>query len=626
RHVQALGERLSDEGLLEVLTPLIAAGNQDSRAAGSVDFEELANTVALRLSEQIAKLPTRDQIQSDLASLKSLVSDVVAQQRAGENGLNVTLEALQQAMVRLLDRVDAIEQSQLSLAERLSVTPTHPGQIIPGNLRGDQDRSAPDNPEARVAASLVDQPMRAAGLAANLKEPSWNENAGGVEHRAQAPQPPTGDGSDAGDGLDERLRKRRDFSAAARRAAARASERAAQAASAEQRGPEPRGGAALPQQTGTEAAPAKTKAKKRSLFRVWAAGVVLVAVALGASHLVLSLYGQPTRTAPVIVAANEAPVVASVPKPRPVAPAQASAAVAPAKDAGADNDSFPLGIAVAASGPASPNALAVTDRRKVLATLSSRTGASVPTATAIPDALIPRAPETVAGSPGGSVTARAAMPPAQIGPSSLRAAAAKGDPSAEFEIGTRYAEGRGVSQDFKKAAEWYGRAAKRGFAIAEYRLATLYERGMGLPADVRIAKALYARAAAGGNIKAMHNLAVIVAGTEAGTRDYKSAAKWFSKAAAFGLADSQYNIGILYQNGLGVKRDLQQAYHWFALAAKSGDKEAARLQTALASSLTPDQKRAADLAVLAWRPQPYNRTINDAGAAGRMWQSPSSPA
>ena len=42
-----------------------------------------------------------------------------------------------------------------------------------------------------------------------------------------------------------------------------------------------------------------------------------------------------------------------------------------------------------------------------------------------------------------------------IGPEKLRQAAAAGDPTAAFEVAARYAEGKAVSRDFAKAAEWY---------------------------------------------------------------------------------------------------------------------------------------------------------------------------
>mgnify|MGYP003338068922 CR=1 FL=1 len=131
----------------------------------------------------------------------------------------------------------------------------------------------------------------------------------------------------------------------------------------------------------------------------------------------------------------------------------------------------------------------------------------------------------------------AELPPATIGPLSLRLAAQRGDPGAEFEVAARFAEGKGVKTDFKKAMEWYQRAAQKGFVPAQYRLATIHERGLAGKADLQRARVWYKRAAEQGNVKAMHNLAVLSAGREAGTPDYPNAAQWFQEAADRGLAD-----------------------------------------------------------------------------------------
>jgi localization factor PodJL len=190
------------------------------------------------------------------------------------------------------------------------------------------------------------------------------------------------------------------------------------------------------------------------------------------------------------------------------------------------------------------------------------------------------------------------LPPLMIGPHSLRHAAANGDASAQLEVAARFAEGKGVRQDFEQAATWYQRAATQGLAAAQYRLAALYERGAGVKADPARAKAWYKRAAEQGNVKAMHNLAVLSAG-EGATADYSAAGRWFIEAAAHGLADSQYNLGILYENGLGVGKDYAAAYKWYALAARNGDKEALRRRELVKERLSPAAIKATDVDIAA---------------------------
>ncbi len=214
--------------------------------------------------------------------------------------------------------------------------------------------------------------------------------------------------------------------------------------------------------------------------------------------------------------------------------------------------------------------------------------------------------------------AKRMMPPAAVGPLSLRLAAANGDPSAEFEVAVRLDEGRGIERDLKEAVIWYQRSASRGFAPAQYRLGTLYERGLGVAADRGRAMAWYRSAADKGNLKAMHNFAVLSASGD--PADYQLAARWFSEAADRGLVDSQYNLAVLYETGRGVDRNLSQAYKWFALAARGGDKEALRRRDRVKWMLNANELKAADKLVQSWQPQPSEPLVNNVRAAGEAWK------
>ena len=159
------------------------------------------------------------------------------------------------------------------------------------------------------------------------------------------------------------------------------------------------------------------------------------------------------------------------------------------------------------------------------------------------------------------------------------------DPAAEYELGARYAEGRGVPQSLPEAVRWFERAADAGFAPAQFRLASLNEKGDGLKKDLQAARRLYLAAADKGHAKAMHNLAVLYAEGIDGKPDYKVAAQWFRKAAGYGVTDSQYNLAILYARGIGVQANLAESYRWFALAAANGDNDAAKKRDEVAARL-----------------------------------------
>jgi localization factor PodJL len=201
--------------------------------------------------------------------------------------------------------------------------------------------------------------------------------------------------------------------------------------------------------------------------------------------------------------------------------------------------------------------------------------------------------------------------PAAIGGPRLRSAAIAGDAAAAYEVGVRYAEGRGVPVDMEEAAHWYERAASKDLTPAQFRYASLLEKGHGVKKDLAQARKLYLAAAAKGNGKAMHNLAVLYAEGIDGKPDYTAAAQWFHKASLRGIADSQYNLGVLCARGLGIAKSYAEAYKWFALAAAQGDKESAKKRDELGAHMDAEALAMAQNAVKSFvaEPQPKEATL-----------------
>jgi len=191
--------------------------------------------------------------------------------------------------------------------------------------------------------------------------------------------------------------------------------------------------------------------------------------------------------------------------------------------------------------------------------------------------------------------------PEGLSTTSLGQAAAGGNAAAQFEVASRFADGRGLGQSHAQAFAWYQRAAMRGFAPAQFRLATLLERGAGAEVDVERAKVWYRRAAEQGHVNAMHNLAVLTARRDGDGPDYATAAAWFREAAERGLTDSQYNLALLCELGLGTQKSLPEAYKWLALAAHGGDKQAAVRLQQIKPRLAPGELAAAEQQIAGWR-------------------------
>jgi localization factor PodJL len=229
--------------------------------------------------------------------------------------------------------------------------------------------------------------------------------------------------------------------------------------------------------------------------------------------------------------------------------------------------------------------------------------------------------------PTGVKLATIAVPPSErlpdgIGGPALRAAALKGDPNAAYEVGVRFAEGKGIASNLDEAAKWYDRAAQAGVVPAVFRLGTFYEKGLSVKKDADIARRYYLQAAERGSAKAMHNLAVLDADGGGKGANYKSASIWFRKAADRGVADSQFNLGILYARGIGVEQNLAESFKWFSLAAAQGDADAGRKRDDIAKRLDAQSLAAARLAIQTFtvEPQP-DEAVNVASPAGG-WDSP----
>ena len=208
-----------------------------------------------------------------------------------------------------------------------------------------------------------------------------------------------------------------------------------------------------------------------------------------------------------------------------------------------------------------------------------------------------------------------------FGPASLRSAALKGDPAAQFVTATRYLEGKGTAPDAALAAKWYGEAASHGLAPAQYRLATLYELGRGLQRNLIAARDLYERAASQGNVKAMHNLAVLLSSGDADAKpDYAKALSWFEQAARYGLPDSQFNLAVLYDRGAGTETDAVKAAFWYGVLAAKGDADAAAKTRALAPRLTSSERKKVASDIAAFRAKPAKMAANQISVTDPSWQ------
>ena len=77
---------------------------------------------------------------------------------------------------------------------------------------------------------------------------------------------------------------------------------------------------------------------------------------------------------------------------------------------------------------------------------------------------------------------------------------------AQYRIAVMYDNGDGFKRDYKKAAEWYARAAEQGHADSQNNLGVMYARGEGVRMNPTKARQLFKQAAAQNQRYAEHNI------------------------------------------------------------------------------------------------------------------------
>lgn len=567
------------ESRLGVIEQRVEAAPEAAAPHAEADFHAVAIAAAEAAAGRVAQLVARDQERPQASDRVSEVHDMLtsymAERRHGDEQTAAILDTLQQAMVHLLDRVDT----------RTDATAQH-------------TRSASDAP---LSAVVDDQAPFREHPAEPMHEIGHREPGRLAPHGLDAPGAAEAVGPAAVEDIaDPVARQRASLQISAQRAAQAQREKLAA------------------EQAGAKGLAAKApEAKKASGWRRLLVRGLVLAVAVSA--------GAGTMTA-------------LMPEASSISSAQLKSGVSPVAADASNEHGETMHASVSGEISQPPET--------VNSSVTSVITNDKPRATPMTGIMIQDQPPQVAGASPGSASgvpagpatrvsaigavdaafdedhskAALGLPPLSVGPSSLRTAAAKGDPSAEFEVASRLAEGKGTDQNLALAVRWYQRSASKGFVQSQYRLGTLYERGLGVTKDLNRAKVWYQRAAEQGNVKSMHNLAVLAAGRSGSVPDYATATKWFALAAQNGLSDSQFNLAVLTESGLGVPKDLVAAAEWYTIAARSGDRESIRRRDALRAQLGPSDQARVDAFVQSWQPLIPDRLANDSLAAGQAWK------
>jgi TPR repeat protein len=180
--------------------------------------------------------------------------------------------------------------------------------------------------------------------------------------------------------------------------------------------------------------------------------------------------------------------------------------------------------------------------------------------------------------------------------------AKQGNSNAQFDIGSMYKNGRGISPDRNKAIEWYNKAAAQdnqkavsrlkllqaneerfkkelvtaanGNKESQYKIGNMYTEGVGTNIDLVKAAEIYELSARQGYAKAEYKLGLVHYEGTGVKANKKTAYTWFNLAAEQGYPAAQYYLGKMYASGKGVKRDYTISLEWYTKAVDGGFNQA----------------------------------------------------
>ena len=125
-------------------------------------------------------------------------------------------------------------------------------------------------------------------------------------------------------------------------------------------------------------------------------------------------------------------------------------------------------------------------------------------------------------------------------------------------------------QNYKKAVEWYLKAAENGHAGAQFALGLMYAKGQGVSPDDKEAVRWYRKAAGRDHAGAQCNIGWMYENGRGVAQNDKLAVAWYRKAAGREYAGAQFALGLMYANGRGVPQSYKDAVEWYWNASKRG--------------------------------------------------------
>lgn len=141
---------------------------------------------------------------------------------------------------------------------------------------------------------------------------------------------------------------------------------------------------------------------------------------------------------------------------------------------------------------------------------------------------------------------------------------------AQYKVAVVYAR-KNTAEALREMIKWYTLAADNGHAVSQFNLGNIYYAGRGVEQDYIKAADWYEKAAMQGVARAQDNLGLMYFHGRGRSEDMEAAVYWFRQAAIQGYVPAQYKLARHLEAGLGVLSSMEEALHWYKKAANQGD-------------------------------------------------------
>lgn len=159
-------------------------------------------------------------------------------------------------------------------------------------------------------------------------------------------------------------------------------------------------------------------------------------------------------------------------------------------------------------------------------------------------------------------------------------------------LGFFYYSGRGVEQDYARAAEFYRRACSGGsddFALFCSNLGHMYENGRGVEQDYAQAALLQQQACGAGYAGSCTSLGTMYINGRGLMQDYAQASVLFGQSCEAGDSLGCRNLGLMHASGMGLIQDYVRAHALYNIASSWGEADSGSYRDRIARDMTPQQ-------------------------------------